>query len=156
PAETDDARPTFGFLVPAHNEEGRIGDCIRAIDDAAAEYPVRSVIYVVENGSDDDTYAEARAALDACDHADGVLLTSAIDNKRRAKAHALNTGLAVAAEQVIVRVDADTFVSRALLRRIAPHFGDSSVGGVGAIPLPHKVTIWIERMRALEVYFGAG
>ncbi len=146
---------TFGFLVPAHNEEGRIGHCVRAIDAAAGEWPGGTTIYVVENGSTDNTYTEARAALDACRHARGVLLTSATESKMHAKAHALNTALFAATEDVVVRVDADTFVSRSILPLMAPYFGDPRVGGVGGLPLPHKLTIWIERMRAVEVYYGA-
>jgi len=42
-----------------------------------------------------------------------------------------------------------------MLNRMAPYFSDPDVGGVGTVPLPHKVTIWIERMRTLEVYYGA-
>jgi GT2 family glycosyltransferase len=145
----------FGFLVPAHNEEGRIGDCIRAIDSCAGESAARVTIYVVENGSTDATYEEARESLAQCRYARGVLLTSSTELKSRAKAHALNTGLAAATEPVIVRVDADTFVSRSMLNQIAPYFSDPEVGGVGTVPLPHKVTIWIERMRTLEVYYGA-
>jgi cellulose synthase/poly-beta-1,6-N-acetylglucosamine synthase-like glycosyltransferase len=146
---------TFGFLVPAHNEEGRIGHCVRAIDAAAREWPGGAAIYVVENGSTDRTYAEARAALDACRHARGVLLTSATEDKTHAKAHALNTALFAATEDIVVRVDADTFVSRSILVLMAPYFEDPRVGGVGSVPLPHKLTIWIERMRAVEVYYGA-
>jgi cellulose synthase/poly-beta-1,6-N-acetylglucosamine synthase-like glycosyltransferase len=153
--EHDTVPPAFGFLVPAHNEEGRITHCVRAIDSAAGEsdYPV--TIYVIENGSTDATYEEAQAALADCQHARGVLLTSATDDKARAKAHALNTGLAASTEPWIVRVDADTFVSATLLNQIAPHFSDPDVGGVGTLPLPHKETIWIERMRAIEVYYGS-
>jgi cellulose synthase/poly-beta-1,6-N-acetylglucosamine synthase-like glycosyltransferase len=152
----DYTRPTtFGFLVPAHNEEEFIGDNIRSIDAAAAEWPAPTTIYVIENGSSDGTYPVAKAALEACRHARGVLLTSSMEVKSRAKAHALNTGLAAATEDVIVRVDADTFVTPALLPQIAPHFRDFQVGGVGALPLPHKVTIWIERMRNIEVFYGA-
>jgi cellulose synthase/poly-beta-1,6-N-acetylglucosamine synthase-like glycosyltransferase len=146
---------TYGVMVPAHNEEGRIGDCIRAIDAAAGECTSHTTIYVIENGSTDATHAEAGAALAACRHAQGVLLTSRTPEKSRAKAHALNTGLAAATEDVLVRVDADTFVSESLLGQIGPYFMDPSVGGVGSVPLPHKVTIWIERMRSLEVYYGA-
>jgi cellulose synthase/poly-beta-1,6-N-acetylglucosamine synthase-like glycosyltransferase len=146
---------TFGFLVPAHNEEGRIGDCIRAIDTAAGQWPGGATIYVIENGSSDGTYEEARAALAACRHARGRLLTSAAQYPSHAKAHALNTGLAAASERVLVRVDADTFVSASLLPRMAPHFEAPQTGGVGTVPLPHKTTIWIERMRAVEVYYGA-
>jgi cellulose synthase/poly-beta-1,6-N-acetylglucosamine synthase-like glycosyltransferase len=155
-SEPEGATPlTFGFLVPAHNEQGRIGDCIRAIDTAAGECDYPSTIYVIENGSTDATAEEARIALAECRHARGILLTSATEHKPRAKAHALNTGLAAATEKVIVRVDADTFVSRTLLSRMVPHFGDWLVGGVGTVPLPHKMTIWIERMRAIEVHYGA-
>jgi cellulose synthase/poly-beta-1,6-N-acetylglucosamine synthase-like glycosyltransferase len=55
----------------------------------------------------------------------------------------------------VVRVDADTFVSASLLPRVAPYFCDPRTGGVGTVPLPHKVTTWIERMRVVEVYYGA-
>jgi cellulose synthase/poly-beta-1,6-N-acetylglucosamine synthase-like glycosyltransferase len=153
--EEEPVAPAFGFLVPAHNEEGRIGDCVRAIDRAAGECPVPCTIYVIENGSTDATYEEARAALAECRHAQGVLLTSSTDVKTRAKAHALNTGLTASTEPLIVRVDADTFVSGNMLNQFLPYYADPDVGGVGTIPLPHKETIWIERMRAIEVYFGA-
>jgi glycosyltransferase involved in cell wall biosynthesis len=146
---------TFGFLVPAHNEEKHITHCVQAIDNAAGEWPGRTTIYVVENGSTDNTYEVARAALDACQHAHGVLLTSATDSKMHAKAHALNTALYAATEDVVIRVDADTFVARSILPLTAPYFEDPRVGGVGAVPLPHKLTLWIERMRAIEVYYGA-
>jgi cellulose synthase/poly-beta-1,6-N-acetylglucosamine synthase-like glycosyltransferase len=153
--EEEPVAPAFGFLVPAHNEEGRIGDCVRAIDRAAGGCPVPSTIYVIENGSTDATYEEARAALAGCRHARGVLLTSSTELKTRAKAHALNTGLAASTEPLIVRVDADTFVTPNMLNQFLPYFADPDVGGVGTIPLPHKETIWIERMRAIEVYYGA-
>ena len=146
---------TFGFLVPAHNEEVHITHCIQAIDNAAGEWPGRSTIYVVENGSTDNTYEVARAALDACQHAHGVLLTSSTNSKMHAKAHALNTALYAATEDVVIRVDADTFVARSILPLTAPYFEDPRVGGVGSCPLPHKLTLWIERMRAIEVYYGA-
>jgi len=147
--------PTFGFLVPAHNEEGRIGDCLRAIDAAVGEWGGPVTVYVIENGSTDATREEAEATLAACQHARGVVLTSSTDHKPRAKAHALNTGLCEATESVLVRVDADTLVTGDLLVRLAPHFADPLVGGVGTAPLPHKETTWIERMRAVEVYYGA-
>lgn len=155
PAGRTETPLTFGFIVPAHNEEGRVGHCIRAMDNAAGEWPGETTIYVVENGSTDNTYLEAHAALDACQHARGVLLTSATEHKTHAKAHALNTALFAATEDIVVRVDADTFVSRSILVLMAPYFEDPRVGGVGALPLPHKLTIWIERMRAVEVYYGA-
>ena len=131
PAGTPVTPLTFGFLVPAHNEEGRIGHCVRAIDAAAGRSPGGATIYVVENGSTDDAYAEARAALDACRYARGVLLTSATESRMHAKAHALNTALFAATEDIVVRVDADTFVSRSILPLMAPYFEDPRVGRGG-------------------------
>jgi len=146
---------TFGFLVPAHNEESRIGDCLRAIDAAVGAWGFPATLYVIENGSTDATHEVAQATLEECQYARGVLLTSSTDVKSRAKAHALNTGLSCATESVLVRVDADTLVTKDLLQRLAPHFLAAQVGGVGTAPLPDKMTTWIERMRAVEVYYGA-
>src|SRR5262249_49397313 len=108
-----------------------------------------------EMGRADGLEPNRASAPAAFPHATGVLLTSSTELKSRAKAHALNTGLAATTEDVIMRVDADTFVTPTTLSRIAPHFRDPMVGGVGTIPLPHKVTIWIERMRVVECYYGA-
>ena len=146
---------TFGFLVPAHNEESGIADCLRAIDAAVGAWGRSATLYVIENGSTDATREVAQATLEECQYVRGVLLTSSTEIKSRAKAHALNTGLSSATESVLVRVDADTLVTKDLLQRMAPHFLAPHVGGVGTAPLPDKMTTWIERMRAVEVYYGA-
>src|SRR6266851_7783209 len=141
-----------GILVPARNEEGLIGDCVRAIDDAVADYPEQCTVYVVENGSTDRTLEEARAAIREARHVRGVLLQCG----SKGKAYALNYGLRHVTEEIVLRIDADTLVTRSVLFGLIRHFGDQSVGGASGMPLPRVQSSWICRMRALEVYYQVG
>jgi cellulose synthase/poly-beta-1,6-N-acetylglucosamine synthase-like glycosyltransferase len=141
-----------GIVVPARNEEGLIGDCVRAIDDAVAAYPEPCTVYVVENGSTDRTLDEARAAIRDAKHVRGVLLQC----ESKGKAYALNHGLRHVTEEIVLRIDADTLVTRSVLFGLIRHFGDPSVGGASGMPLPRVQESWICRMRALEVYYQVG
>jgi len=141
-----------GIVVPARNEEGLIGDCVRAIDEAVGDYPEPCTVYVVENGSSDRTLEEARAAIREARHVRGVLLECG----SKGKAFALNYGLRHVTEDVVLRIDADTLVTRSVLFGLIRHFGDPSVGGASGMPLPRVQESWICRMRALEVYYQVG
>lgn len=138
------------FIVPARNEEGLIGDCIRGLDRAAGRFEGQTEAIVVENGSTDATPCEAEQAIAGCAHLQGRVITA----PPLGKARALNVGLANASAEIVVRIDADTIVSPELLQRIAPHFADHRVGGVGVLPLPRNGTGWIGRMRAVETFYG--
>jgi cellulose synthase/poly-beta-1,6-N-acetylglucosamine synthase-like glycosyltransferase len=146
------ALPSVGVVVPARNEEGLIGDCIRAIDDAAAGYPAPCSVYIVENGSSDRTYAEAMEALAGTRHVRGVVLQC----EPKGKAHALNSGIRHATEDIVLRIDADTLITTSVLSGLLSHFDDPAVGGVSGMPLPRVQSSWICRMRALEVYYQVG
>jgi len=141
-----------GIIVPARNEEGLIGDCVRAIDEAVAGYPEPCTVYVIENGSSDRTLDEARAAIREARHVRGVLLQC----ESKGKAFALNYGLRHVTEEIVLRIDADTLVTRSVLFGLIRHFGDPSVGGSSGMPLPRVQESWICRMRALEVYYQVG
>ena len=141
---------TVCFLVPAHNEEGLIGDCIRALDRAAASFDGTTEAIIVENGSTDATPYEAHLAIAECRHLTGRVISA----PPLGKARALNVGLGTASAEIVVRIDADTLVSSELLERMAPHFADERVGGVGVLPLPRNGTGWIGRMRAVETLYG--
>ena len=144
--------PSVGVIVPARNEEGLIGDCIRAIDDAAGSYPAPCTVYIIENGSSDATYSEAREALADARNISGVLLQC----EPKGKAYALNTGIGHVTEDIVLRIDADTLVTTGVLFGLLEHFDDPAVGGVSGMPLPRIQSSWICRMRALEVYYQVG
>ena len=142
---------SIGFIIPARDEQGLIGDCVRAIAQAAAEYPGDVHTIVVENGSTDGTASEVREAFAQCPQMRSTLLQCPALGKSRA----LNVGLAHSDAEIIVRVDADTLVAPDLLTRIVPHFWKQRVGGVGVVPVPREMHGWIAHMRAIETYYGA-
>ena len=140
-------------IVPARNEAGLIGDCVRAIDGAAASYPRPCTVYVVENGSSDGTYDEAHEAVQQSRGTCGGVL---LQCEPKGKAYALNSGLRHATEDIVLRIDADTLVTESVLLASARHFADPAVGGASGMPLPRVQSSWICRMRAIEVYYQVG
>lgn len=144
--------PSVAVVVPAQNEAGVIGDTLASIDAAAGEYPSPVRVYVVENGSVDNTAGEAQAAITAMRHAAGVVLTC----PPHGKAAALNHGIAACDEEIVLRIDADTVVTSSVLLGLMRHFADPRVGGTSGMPLPRSRRAWICRMRAVEVIYQVG
>lgn len=143
-------KPSVAFLVAALNESTHIADCIRSLDEASAKYEGITKLYLVDNGSNDNTPAIAKNQLYQCRALKGDVLICPIPGKARA----LNYGLQSAKEDIIVRVDADTIVDPTLLSKLIPHFSDPTVGGVGGIPFPKDSSFLIAKMRLIEVYYN--
>lgn len=151
-AETNSVTTPIAVLVPAYNERRGIAACIMHLDAAAARYAAVCTLYLVDNGSRDDTVRLAREALARCTHLQGDVLICRYPGKSKA----LNYGLARIAEDVVVRVDADTLVSPTVFHDAMQHFGDPTVGAVGGVPLPLHEKSLISRLRAIEVYLAHG
>jgi cellulose synthase/poly-beta-1,6-N-acetylglucosamine synthase-like glycosyltransferase len=101
----------FAVLVPGHDEEGAIGDTLRALD--ALDYPPDRVdVVVIADNCSDATAAIARAA--------GAIVLERTDPERRGKGHALNWALDRLREtsdaEAIAFVDADCLPTPNLLR----------------------------------------
>ena len=143
---------SVGIIIPAYNEAEGIAECIRSLDDAAVNYGGPSRIYLVDNGSTDDTVAVARQAVANCRALTGDVLLCPLQGK----AAALNYGISQMTEDVILRVDADTFSSPSLLVQLMPYFSDPAVGIVGGMPLPKDTEGFYSRMRSIEVYYNVG
>lgn len=143
---------SMGIIVPAYNEAQGISDCIRSLDEAAADYPGLCWLYLIDNGSTDNTVDVAKLALSQCQVLRGQVLVC----PERGKAAALNAGLAQTTDDIVVRVDADTLVSPSLFLQLTPYFVDPAVGVVGGIPLPKEPSRLLSRMRAIEVYYTIG
>jgi len=92
------------FLVPAHNEELHIGDCVRSL--VALDYPVeaRRIIVVADNCIDSTAAIASEAGAECLVRAD-----PAQRGKPRALAWAIPQ-LDIAAWDAVVIVDADTVV----------------------------------------------
>jgi len=84
-------------IIPAYEAERTVSEVVRAVDSV---WPTRSAVFVVDDGSRDDTRAVALAA--------GARVVSHPEN--RGKGAALRTGMSIAREagfDVAVTVDAD-------------------------------------------------
>lgn len=151
-AKTGDIRFTVAFLVPALNEAENIAACIRSLDVAAQRYGRVCRLYLVDNNSQDLTREIAELELGRTQAIDGVVMTCLEPGKSKA----LNAGLAVIREDIVVRVDADTQVSSNLLAASVAHFADAGVGAVSGLPLPLDKRSLLSKMRATEVYMNQG
>jgi peptidoglycan/xylan/chitin deacetylase (PgdA/CDA1 family)/glycosyltransferase involved in cell wall biosynthesis len=107
------------IVVPAFNEANVIERSVRSLVDS--DYPKLEVI-VVDDGSDDGT-GDLVEAL-------GLPGVRVIRQPNRGKSAALNTGIAEAAYDVIVTMDADTVFEPGTLGLVVQPFRDECVGAV--------------------------
>ena len=105
------------IVVPAYNERETIGPAVTSL--AASQYPHISVL-VVDDESTDGTAVE----IPQIGNVRVVTVPSG------GKARALNTGIALATDDLIVMVDADTVVNPDAVDKLVQPFADPSVGAV--------------------------
>jgi cellulose synthase/poly-beta-1,6-N-acetylglucosamine synthase-like glycosyltransferase/peptidoglycan/xylan/chitin deacetylase (PgdA/CDA1 family) len=111
--------PPVSIVVPAFNEAAVIERAVRSL--ASSSYPELEV-FVVDDGSTDGT-AELVEELEL----PGVQV---VRQANGGKPSALNRGLAMAAHEVVVMVDADTVFEPETLQRLVQPLADPKVGAV--------------------------
>jgi biofilm PGA synthesis N-glycosyltransferase PgaC len=105
--------PAVSILIAAYNEEASIADTLRSI--ANQDYPGVFEVFVIDDGSQDRT----AAIVDACDN-DWLHLVRQPHNA--GKSAALNRGLAEARFDLVVTLDADSFLYRDALRNLVERY----------------------------------
>ncbi|MBI5178294.1 MAG: glycosyltransferase family 2 protein [Nitrospinae bacterium] len=118
----------ISIIIPAYNSQKTIGQAIAAC--RAIEWADKEVI-VVDDGSTDRTAEIAQSS--------GVRV---IRQKNGGPAAARNTGWKAATGEICFFTDADCLPHPDFLTRVAPHFADATVGGVGGtygIANPHSL-----------------
>ncbi|KXA99233.1 hypothetical protein AKJ42_03520, partial [candidate division MSBL1 archaeon SCGC-AAA261C02] len=141
-AEATAPYPSVSILVPAYNEEGYVGRCIESL--LEAEYPEdRKEIIVVDDGSTDGTYREAKAYED-----EGVKV---VHKENGGKYSALNYGLIFASGEIIVTVDADSLIGRRSLKLMVGRFQeDPKIGAIaGNVKVVNRDSL-LTKCQALE------
>lgn len=93
------------FVVPAKDEEGRLGPSLQRLTAFAAMQPYESEIIVVDDGSRDRTAEIAREA--ARDLPDRVSLRLLQHEVNRGKGAAVRTGVLAATGEFVLYMDAD-------------------------------------------------
>lgn len=107
----------LSIIIPASNEEDRIGDCLASLAAQAGLPPGAAIeVIVVANGCSDNTAVTARAAEAAL--ACRGLALRVLELASAGKVGALNAGDAVALAPARLYLDADTVLSDVLVARL--------------------------------------
>ncbi|MHB8535262.1 MAG: glycosyltransferase family 2 protein, partial [Sulfuricaulis sp.] len=134
-ASTPADAPTLTVIIPAYNEGAMVAQTIDSV--ATARYPrERLEIFVVDDGSRDDTWEHIQAA--ARRHPELVKTIRFAQN--RGKRAALEAGFRQASGEVAVTIDSDSVIEHDTLLEIAGPFRNPRIGAVAG-----KVSVYNQR-----------
>jgi biofilm PGA synthesis N-glycosyltransferase PgaC len=140
--------PPVSILIAAYNEEASIADTLRSV--ANQDYPGTFEVFVIDDGSQDRT----AAIVDACDH-DWLHLLRQPHNA--GKAAALNRGLAEARHDLVVTLDADSFLYRDALRNLVERYlGDppNTRAVAGTMLVRNSRRNWVTKAQEWDYFHG--
>jgi cellulose synthase/poly-beta-1,6-N-acetylglucosamine synthase-like glycosyltransferase len=140
-------RYSVTIIIPAHNEEAGIADTIKSA--LSIDYPKNLLeIIVVENGgSTDKTYDIAKKFEKY-----GVKV---FQLKKAGKGHALNYAIRRAKGEIIVTMDADTYIrNKDILKKVLSHFSDPEIISVAPAIRPSKPKTLAQKIQYIEYIFG--
>jgi biofilm PGA synthesis N-glycosyltransferase PgaC len=113
-------QPTVSFIVAAYNEEDVIER--KVINSLEQNYPASKIEFIfITDGSTDKTNAIIQKYAD---------IRLMYNTERRGKSAALNRAVSAAKNQILILSDANTFLNKEAVARIAAHYNFPSTGGV--------------------------
>ncbi|UCD06917.1 MAG: glycosyltransferase [Candidatus Aenigmatarchaeota archaeon] len=123
-------KPLVSVIIPVFNKSRHLKGTINSA--LKLRYEPKEII-VVNDGSKDDSEK-------ICSRYEKKGLIRFLNFKRnRGKAHALNSGVKASKGDLILSIDADSFVSSNSLNRMVRHFEDSKMGaGAGVVKVRRK------------------
>ena len=139
--------PRITLLIAAYNEGKNIAETFRGI--TGQDYPAEIHIIVVDDGSTDDTVE--------------VLRSFSLDNlqilqaSHGGKANALNEGLKHVTDDIVVCIDADTFLHRQALRRIVARFltdPADTAAVAGCVLVKNSRSTFMTRLQEWDYFTG--
>ena len=140
--------PGISILVAAYNESGSIADTIESI--AKSAYAGEFEVFIVDDGSDDATAAAASAKA-------YPWLRVLRQKENQGKAAALNRALALARFDLIVTLDADSYLYRDALQRLVERYmaGPPSTRAVaGAMLVRNSRDTWVAEAQEWDYFHG--
>ncbi len=136
---------SVSIIVPAFNEEGRIKRSVESL--LNLNYPKELIeIILVDDGSTDNTLNEMK--MFASDN------VSVLHKKNGGKGSALNLGIANAKGEIIVSLDADSFVDKDALINMIGYFGDERCMAVTPSMKIWKPKTILQKIQFIEYLFG--
>lgn len=141
-------QPTLALsvVIAAYNEEKVIEGTLKSV--LETDYTGSVEVIVIDDGSSDQTSERARAVA-ASDPRLRV-----VRQVNTGKAGALDHGISLAQNEIIVFLDADTHFQPDTLRKLAEGFANPEVGAVSGHARVGNLRTWIARFQSLEYICG--
>jgi cellulose synthase/poly-beta-1,6-N-acetylglucosamine synthase-like glycosyltransferase len=128
--------PGVDILLPMYNEEKVIIETIRNLLEINYD---RLTIIVVDDGSTDGSLSKVK------EYFEGHLQLRLLQQPNKGKSVALNLAMSASKSEIVVTVDADTFVRNDAVRNIVRYFRDEQVAAVaGHIKVGNRVNLLTE------------
>ena len=139
--------PKVSIIVSAYNEESKIADTIDSLKEV--DYPKELYeIIIINDGSKDKT----RDIVNK--YADGKNIIFIDNVKNKGKAACLNQGINIAKGKFIACMDADSVVSKEILKKTLPYFKNKKMGCVTVSVEVKKVNNFLQKIIHLEYILG--
>jgi biofilm PGA synthesis N-glycosyltransferase PgaC len=142
--------PPLTILVAAYNEAASIEDTLKSID--SQYYPGELQVIVINDGSTDDTPAIVRSYLDRCSW-----LTLLDIKQNGGKANALNCALKIAKHDLVLTVDADSYLYRESLQNIVERYQEDPANTravAGTVLVRNSRQSWIAQAQEWDYFHG--
>ncbi len=140
--------PPVSILIAAYNEEHTITDTLRSV--LSQSYQGDLEVIVIDDGSQDQTSAQVEAVVDP-------RLRLVRQPVNGGKASALNTALHHARHDLVITVDADTFLYKDALRYLVGRYlcdPSNTAAVAGAIAVRNSRKTWITRLQEWDYFHG--
>jgi len=119
--------PDVCILIACYNERENIEDTLKSL--ARQDYPGRVTVLVIDDGSTDGSLPLAREAVASLSRP-GMSMAVLPLARNGGKSRALNTGLRMTSEPLVVTVDGDSYLQRSALRLLVERFLSDPPGTV--------------------------
>lgn len=143
----------ISILIAAYNEEDSIGETLKSI--CQQDYPGEVEVIVIDDGSQDNTY---KVATDFVRQKDCPIKVKTLRQEQNAgKANALNMGLEHVTHELVVTIDADSFLYKKALENIVSNIlggPDNTAAVAGTVLVHNSRKNLITRMQEWDYFHG--
>ena len=145
---TDNELPTVSVLIPAYNEEESVAPTLDSI--LAVDYPKDKLeIIFIDDGSKDGTLRVAQRYIKK-----GIKVFHKENDPTGKKGSAMNFALKKAKGEIVVSMDADTFVDPKSLKQMVRFFKNPEVMCVSPGITIHNPRNLLQRIQYMEYLMG--
>lgn len=147
--------PGVTVLVAAYNEAAGIRDTLTSLSRQDYQGPLE--VFILNDGSSDDTAKIVREHLASLSPPDGITLNLHDFRVNRGKSAVLNDGLKAASHDLVVTIDGDCWVRSNALTQIVSRYlsdPDNTVAVAGAVMVRNSRTNLLTRAQEWDYFHG--